>query len=501
MRTVENALPWAMTHVDLLSERYGGQAIDCNDEFFAEANNLVKRNDPIFIDHKYTDRGKWMDGWESRRRRTPGHDWCILKLGLAGVITAVDVNTTFFRGNAPAQVSIEGCLSDSVPTGETQWQEVLEISDIDPDSHNIFEFQSSLTCNYIRLKIYPDGGVARLRVFGLPRVNWSLLLPNELVDLAASVNGGRALACSDMFFSPMNNIIAPGRGINMGDGWETRRRRGPGHDWLISKLACPGEIKRVIIDTYHFKGNYPDTFSLEATHTERDDITAEDIEWVPIIARKKLLAHTEHIFQSDILDSANEFTHVRLNIYPDGGVSRMRILGYPHASTFMSLGELNALPEAQAAEALQKCCAAAAWVNGMVERRPYENFAQLNAAAQAVWSTMGESDKLEAFSAHPQIGNVETLRAKFANTKTIAAGEQNSVREADESVLQALASSNTAYLEKFGFIFIVFASGKSAAEMLSLLQQRINNSREEELQNAAAEQLKITQLRLRKLIR
>lgn len=320
---------WALTHVDLLSERYGGQALSCNDEFFAEANNLTKRSEPIFIEDRYTNRGKWMDGWETRRRRTPGFDWCILRLGLVGKIRAFNVDTTFFKGNAPQHISIDACYSKTDPDENTEWTTLIDTTQIKPHHHNRFEIINPNPWSHLRLNIYPDGGVARLRVYGEPHVDWSNLLPDELVDLAASTNGGRALACSDMFFSPMNNIIAPGRGINMGDGWETRRRRDPGHDWLITRLACAGTIKRVLIDTCHFKGNYPDSFTLEGALTTQADMTSPDIEWVPIIANTKLKAHTEHYFQAEILAPDTKFSHVRLSIFPDGGVSRMRIFGYP----------------------------------------------------------------------------------------------------------------------------------------------------------------------------
>lgn len=328
----EGTVSWAVTHVDLLSERYGGQALRCNDEFFAEASNLVKRSEPQYIDDAYTDRGKWMDGWETRRRRDPGHDWCILRMGLSGKICAVDVDTRFFRGNAPAQVMLEGCLRDCVrdsdPDDDQLWLPILALSDVTPHSHNVFAVDSEQSWSHLRFNIYPDGGVARLRIYGEPRSDWSALFADELVDLAASVNGGRALACSDMFFSPMNNIIAPGRGVNMGDGWETRRRRGPGHDWLIIKLACPGQIKRVLLDTCHFKGNFPESFALEACFTDEQDLAAT-VHWHTLIDRTRLVAHTEHIFQQEITDSQGQFSHVRLNIYPDGGVSRLRIFGYP----------------------------------------------------------------------------------------------------------------------------------------------------------------------------
>lgn len=329
-----NSAPvWTLTHIDLLNEKYGGCSIACNDEFFAEASNLVKKTSPIFIEDKYTNRGKWMDGWESRRRRTEGHDWCILRLGAPGHIKAFDVDTTFFRGNAPAQISIEGCTQYSEPDQNTQWKTILDISAVEPHQHNYFEVnpnnEEEHRWTYLRLNIFPDGGVARLRAYGTPLLDWSTLLPNELVDLAASTNGGRAVACSDMFFSPMNNILAPGLASNMGDGWETRRRRGPGFDWLIVKLARPGRVARLLIDTRFFKGNFPESAMLEGTVSEARDITSADITWTPILAQTKLRAHTEHRFQDEIINNSCAFTHVKLNIYPDGGISRLRVFGYP----------------------------------------------------------------------------------------------------------------------------------------------------------------------------
>lgn len=337
MSNNEAPLTWALTHVDLLSERYGGQALKCNDEFFAGAHNLIKSNEPVYISQKYTDRGKWMDGWETRRRREPGHDWCILRLGLPGKICAMDVDTQFFRGNAPQGVSIEGCVyrplpdQSAVPDESNEWHTILSMVDIEAHNHNVFTIDDNRSWTHLRLNIYPDGGVARLRVYGEPQVDWARLLPNELVDLAASTNGGRALACSDMFFSPMNNLIAPGRGVNMGDGWETRRRRGPGHDWLIVKLACAGTVQRVLVDTCHFKGNYPESFTLEGTYTDQpdSDVALTTLNWVPILAHNKLSAHSEHMYQQTITHNDMVFTHVRLNIFPDGGVSRLRVFGYP----------------------------------------------------------------------------------------------------------------------------------------------------------------------------
>lgn len=338
MSNDNQAFAWDLTHIDLLSERYGGQALSCNDEFFAGANNLVKRSEPIFIHDKYTDRGKWMDGWETRRRRTPGHDWCVLRLGIAGTINAVNIDTTHFKGNAPASISLEACEIIGDPVADTPWTTIVSERPVNAHSQNLFEVKNPHSWTHLRLKIYPDGGVARLRVWGEPRVDWSRLLPHELVDLAASTNGGRAVACSDMFFSPMNNLIAPNRGINMGDGWETRRRRTPGYDWIVVRLACPGKIMRLLVDTLHFKGNFPESFLIQAAHLNEETAAAAhrdqytQVKWDTILEQHPLKAHSEHIFQDEILNQDHSFNFIRLQIFPDGGISRLRIFGYPEAA-------------------------------------------------------------------------------------------------------------------------------------------------------------------------
>jgi allantoicase len=322
------------THfVDLAAERVGGETLLCSDDFFAEMENLLKPGRGIFIDDKYTERGKWMDGWESRRSygRDDGreYDWCIIRLGITGFIRGVDVDTNFFRGNAPQGISIEACVSDEQPDDSTQWHIILAQTEVNAHSQNLFEVTSDKAWTHVRLNIFPDGGVARLRIYGEAQVNWNDFLPGELIDLASIKNGGKALLVSDMFFSDKNNLIMPGRGKDMGDGWETKRRRDPGPDWSIVKLAAPGSVNKVIVDTHHFKGNYPDTFKLEGCVSQSDDFTADDASWQSIIDRTKLYAHREHLFINEIMaDSGKHFTHVRLNIYPDGGVSRMRVFGY-----------------------------------------------------------------------------------------------------------------------------------------------------------------------------
>lgn len=325
--------------VDLVSDRVGGEALSCSDDFFAEMENLIKPGRGIFIDDKFTDRGKWMDGWESRRSygRDNGRefDWCILRLGIKGVIRGFDIDTNYFRGNAPQTVSVEACVSDVQPNEETQWHTILEEVAVDAHSQNIFEINNETSWTHVRLNMFPDGGIARLRVYGEADVNWSDFIDGELVDLAYIKNGAKALLVSDMFFSDKNNLIMPGRGKDMGDGWETKRRRDPGPDWSIVKLAGQGSVEKVIVDTCHFKGNFPDSFKLEGLVSTSDDFTdgKQEENWQPIIGQTKLYAHREHLFIKEILPTNQQtFTHVRLSIYPDGGISRMRVFGKLNAN-------------------------------------------------------------------------------------------------------------------------------------------------------------------------
>jgi allantoicase len=315
--------------IDLAAEKLGGAVLVANDDFFASKDNLLKAGAPVFIEGKYTDRGKWMDGWESRRRRTPGHDWCIVRLGLSGIVRGVIVDTSYFRGNYPEQCSIEGCAVDGQPAVDeltkAQWVELLGVSQLKGDSQNLFPLDSNERVTHLRLNIFPDGGVARLRVFGEVVPDWIKMKMRGEVDLAAVENGGLVLSCSDMFFGHRHNLIMPGRALNMSDGWETKRRRGPGHDWVIIKLGRPGKVERLVIDTSWFKGNYPESCSLEAASVVDDP---EKAEWKPLLERTKLQAHTRHSFQEE-LQPVGTISHLRFNIYPDGGVSRLRVFGRP----------------------------------------------------------------------------------------------------------------------------------------------------------------------------
>ena len=319
---------------DLAAERLGGKVLFATDDFFAEKENLIKPGRGIFTTDKYTDRGKWMDGWESRRKRTPGHDWAVVQLATPGKIIGFDIDTNFFLGNHPPNASIEAVyIKDADPVKDwesdsIEWKEILPKSHLDAGSQNFYKSNSDELFTHIRLHIFPDGGVARLRVYGEVFKDWDVIRETDEVDLAAAINGGKAIACNDMFFSAMNNLIMPGRGVNMGDGWETKRNRTPNNrDWVILKLAIPGTIERIIVDTCHFKGNYPDSCSIEGCSSDNDEAVVNDkTVWETILPQQKLSADNEHEFIKEITGTS-VFSYVRLNIFPDGGISRLRLFG------------------------------------------------------------------------------------------------------------------------------------------------------------------------------
>ena len=329
--------------VDLAAEGLGGRAVDASDEFFAAAQSLVKPGRAVFIEGKYTDRGKWMDGWESRRKREPGHDWCILALGVPGRVLGFDVDTQHFVGNAPSFVSIDGLRArPDAPLEElvrSHGAELLRQAAVRPDAQNLFAAIAGEPVTHVRLRIFPDGGVARFRVFGEVKPAWDegpfddetrARVAAGSVDLAAVKNGGRALACSDAFFGPMNNLLLPGRSENMSSGWETRRKRGPGHDWIIVRFGARGLASCVEVDTRHFIGNFPDRCAIDwidaSPSTPITDLV-ESTGWAPLVRETKLRAHARHFFDEVLARPLSPATHLRVNIFPDGGISRLRAWG------------------------------------------------------------------------------------------------------------------------------------------------------------------------------
>ena len=324
---------------DLASERLGSSVLLANDEFFAAKENLIKVAPPVAND-EYTERGKWMDGWETRRRREPGYDWCILKLGIPGMLHGAIVDTANFKGNYPAQCSLEACdapnagVSDFTSGNGITWREIITKHDLRGDAQNSIEISDRGRVTHVRFNIFPDGGVARLRLHGVPAMPAELRKRAE-VDLAALENGGYVVSCSDMFFGNRHHLVMPGPSRQMNEGWETKRRRGPGNEWAIVRLCGAGTVARAEVDTSFFKGNAPGWCSLDAAAVPGTDVTAEppgNTQWTELLPRTALTPHTRHFFEQE-LRKLPSVTHVRLNIFPDGGVARLRLWGALEAST------------------------------------------------------------------------------------------------------------------------------------------------------------------------
>ncbi len=316
--------------INLASPRLGAEALFATDEFFADKSRMIDDNPAVLIPDKYDENGKWMDGWESKRKRTGGHDFCIVKLGARGIIHGVDIDTSHFTGNYPPAASLEACVSSDTPGDKTKWTEILAPVPLGSSAHHFHAIASREAWTHLRLHIYPDGGVARLRVYGEPVPAWEGKGKAGQHELSLANNGGRIIAYNDAHYGAVWTMITKGRGRNMGDGWETRRRREPGNDWIIVRLGAPGTISRVEVDTCHYKGNYPDRCSLQAAlvhaATETSVIT-EAMFWPELMSEQKLKADAIHEYDSSALKALGPVSHVKLNIYPDGGISRFRVFG------------------------------------------------------------------------------------------------------------------------------------------------------------------------------
>jgi allantoicase len=315
--------------INLAQPRLGAEILSCSDDFFAECSRMLNPDAAVFIDGKFDDNGKWMDGWETRRRRNGGYDNAIVKLGLAGEIKGVDIDTTHFTGNYPPAASLEACHSSAVPDDGSNWTTLIPSTSLNGNSHHYFEIHNSECFTHVRLNIYPDGGVARLRVHGRVVSDIAALDKSALHNLAAVELGARAIACNDAHFGAVENLLNPGRGINMGDGWETRRRREPGNDWCIVELGHPGILERVVIDTAFFKGNYPDRCSIQAAMVGAGtaaSIVTQSQFWSELMLPQKLEMDKLHEFD-EVVQALGSVSHVRINIFPDGGLSRVRLFG------------------------------------------------------------------------------------------------------------------------------------------------------------------------------
>lgn len=305
-----------------------------SDEWFAPATNLLQPQKPIYSE-KQVFTGQWMDGWETRRHNRLLFDYVIIRLGVsAGVVEGVEIDTAYFKGNEAPAISVEGCFSsgddDVVSTKDTHesWETIVGKVGCKPSYRHAWKLNTptSKAYTHVKLKMYPDGGIARFRLYGKAQPVFPDL--GTVFDLAAAQNGGVAVSWSDQEFGTLaSNLLLPGRGPDMADGWETSRSRTENHvDWVIVKLGTPGEVKSLLLDTAHFRGNFPDQAQIFGITCLEDKIpTADDENWRSLIALTDCEADQEHKFESLIQDTV--FTHIKLSIFPDGGVKRLRVFG------------------------------------------------------------------------------------------------------------------------------------------------------------------------------
>jgi allantoicase len=336
--TIVNAPPaeppaFAVRHANLASADFGAKVLSCSDAFFAAADRMLQSSEPVFIVGKFDDNGKWMDGWETRRRRNGGHDTAVIRLGLPGAIKGLDIDTSHFTGNFPPAASVQACHSQGDPDDNTPWTEIVAARSLAGHSHHFIEIAGDdRVWTHLRLNIFPDGGVARFRVYGQPFCDWAAQDSGALHEVSALANGGRIVAYNDAHFGVPFRLIMPGRGANMGDGWETRRRREPGYDWCLIELGHAAQIEKIEIDTAHFKGNYPDRVSIQAARVAAstdESLVTQAMFWPELLGEQKIGMDRQHYFDETQISKIGPVTHVRVNMFPDGGISRVRLWGRP----------------------------------------------------------------------------------------------------------------------------------------------------------------------------
>ncbi|UCI05644.1 allantoicase [Mesorhizobium sp. B1-1-8] len=343
-----------VAEVDLASRWLGGSVLAASDESFGEKESLLTPTPSAFVPGNYGPRGEIVDGWETKRRREPGHDWALIRLGAAGIITGIDVDTSFFTGNFPTTCRIEACGVEGYPSpkalqsADTEWIEIVPRSPVKGDAHNRFDVSDRRRFTHVRISAFPDGGIARLRVYGHvvpdPRVFDGLT-----VDLANQDHGGQVVTSSDGFYTSAAMLNRPDKARNMGDGWETRRRRDDGNDHAVIRLALPGHVRLVEIDTAHFKYNASAEVALSGAG---EALPGGDDGWRPLLSRRPLQPDTRHVFR--VAQTRERVSYIRLDAYPDGGISRVRLWGKVDPAARLTSGYrwFNTLPTGQARQVL-----------------------------------------------------------------------------------------------------------------------------------------------------
>lgn len=480
-----------MTLIDLAVRAVGGGVVAASDETFAEKENLVATAAPTHAAHTFGHQGQVYDGWETRRRRDDrspaGDDWVVIRLGIPGLVHRVVVDTAFFDGNHPVSAAVDTAWLEGHPTPSqvrcAEWEPLCATACTGNTAH-VVDADGVRAATHVRLRIHPDGGVARLRVLGeaLPDARrWCGLG----VDLAALAHGGRVLAASDRHFSPPENLLLPGSPAHMGEGWETRRRRDGGFDWVDVGLGVAGRVRGVVVDTTFFVGNAPGTIRL--------------LGWVGDGAAEELLPETPlqpdtpHWFGvHDGVDHTLVVERVRVEMRPDGGFARLRLLGSPTPDAVAQVGirRFDAVPATVAEAVLLSCCSAPRWARSVAADRPFGSLDALVTASTAAIAVLDDDSLHEALAGHARIGGP----ARGAGRR-----EQAGIADLSPADRDALADANRAYEERFGHVHLVRAAGRSGAEMLGLLRTRLGNDLATEGRVVRDQLAEITALRIRGL--
>lgn len=407
--------------VDLAGSDAGGTAVACSDDFFAAMNHIVRSAAPVFDPQAFTDRGRLMDGWKGRRNRGPGHDWCIVRLGVPGRVRGVDIDTAHFDGDHPPFASIEAAhvpVDTDVDALRTtvEWTPIVAPYALQPGCQNIHAAQTIGVWTHVRIRVYPDGGVARLRVWGEPV---PVLEAGAEIDLACAQHGGHAVACSTTAMGSMHHLVKRQPAVDIQDGWETRRRRGSGDDWVIIRLGVPGRVSELVLDTKHCVGSAPARLAVEAIHWPDPPLPAltttnQWSEIVPSFAAQPDAAHLKTV------DASGPWSHIRVRLSPDGGLSRVRVYGVVEtdAVTDAALEWVNALEPAAAHRYFADCGGSPRWAARMTAARPFASRAHQRGMAEWSWWQLDEADWAHALASvggpQPGEGAIDSVREAAA---------------------------------------------------------------------------------------
>jgi allantoicase len=323
-------------NLDLISAPLGSKILSFSDEYFAAAENLITPTPPVRKPGVFVHTGAWYDGWETRRHNTEPADWVVLRLGTAsGKVAGIEIDTAHFNGNHAPEIVVEGAFvtdekeeEEVKKPGYSGWETILAKQECGPSQRHgwLLDNITEKAYTHVRLLMFPDGGIARFRLYGVAVP----VFPQDtsaVFELSATVMGGVATSCSDQHFGTKDNLLLPGRGKDMGDGWETKRTRGEHVDWTIVRLGAKGEIDSIVVDTAHFRGNFPQKVQVLAGSFAKDP-AHDDKEWVEVLEPQKTGPDKEHVYKEELKEiKGRGYTHAKLVIIPDGGVKRFRVFG------------------------------------------------------------------------------------------------------------------------------------------------------------------------------